>query len=113
MPGSAPPVTLRLQPQALPSVKAAFEEALVDLGIQLARLTRSGFIPEAWMGDPISEDVRVFYNTTVIESSDSTFAALMAYQSELTRIRDSLEAMEAHYLTGEDQVAGDVRQLRT
>lgn len=85
----------------------------MDLRLQLARLTNGAFIPEAWMGDPISEQSRVAYNTAVMESPDGPYAALWAYQTELTRIRDSLEAMEAHYLTGEDQVAGDVRQLRT
>jgi hypothetical protein len=97
MPGSPPSVTLHLHPHALPSVRTAFEEALDDLGIQLAKLTRAGFIPEPWMGDRVSEDVRAFYNTTVMESQDGQLAALLAYQSELTRIRDSLQAMEDNY----------------
>jgi hypothetical protein len=97
MPGSTPSFTLHLEPHALPSVRAAVEEALDDLGIQLAQLTRAGFIHGPWMGDPVSEDVRVFYNTAVMESQDGPMAALLAYQSELTRIRDSLQAMEDHY----------------
>src|SRR5881227_168993 len=97
MPGSEPPATLHLQPHTLPSVRAELEGALDELGIQLARLTRAAFIPEAWMGDRISEDVRVFYNQTVIESPAGPMAALIAYQTELTRIRDSVKAMEDHY----------------
>ena len=110
MPGSPPSVTLHLQPHALPSVRAAFDEALNDLGVQLAQLTRAGLIPEAWMGDPISEQVRAFYNTTVMESEAGSLAALLAYQTELTRVRNSLQAMEAQYLGNEDQVAADMRR---
>jgi hypothetical protein len=97
MPGPQPSLTLQLQPQSLPTVRTAFEEALNELGVQLAQLSRAGFIPEPWMGDRISEDVRVFYNQTVMESPDGSLAALLAYQDELTRIRDSLKAMEDHY----------------
>ena len=49
------------------------------------------------MGDPISEVVHVFYNTTVMEAKDGPLAALFAYQAELIRVRDSLKAMEDHY----------------
>jgi hypothetical protein len=49
------------------------------------------------MGDRISEDARVFYNRTVMESQDGSLAALFAYQGELTRIHDTLKAMEDNY----------------
>jgi hypothetical protein len=97
MPSAVPPVTLHVQPDALPAVRAAVEEGITDLQVQLMHLTNGAFIPEPWMGDPISEDVRVFYNTTVMESKDGPMAALLAYQSELTRIHDNLKAMEDHY----------------
>lgn len=97
MPGSQPPVSLHLQPHILPSVRTAFDEALNDLGIQLAQLSRAGFIPGAWMGDRVSEETRVHYNAAVMESKDGALAALFAYQAELTRIRNSIQAMEDHY----------------
>jgi hypothetical protein len=106
MTGAHPPVSLQLQPEALPTVRAAIEEALTDLQVQLMLLTNAGFIPEPWMGDPISEDVRAFYNTTVMESKDGPLAALFAYQAELIKVRDSVKAMEDHYRRTEgDNVA--------
>jgi hypothetical protein len=45
----------------------------------------------------ISENVRAFYNTTVIDSADGLLAALLAHQSELTRIRDTIKTMEDGY----------------
>src|SRR5947209_1726409 len=106
MPSAGPPTTFQVQPNTLPAVRAAVEEGLTDLQIQLMRLTNGAFIPEPWMGDPISEDVRVFYNTTVMESPDGSLAALIAYQAELIRIRDSLKATEDLYRRTEgDNVA--------
>jgi hypothetical protein len=97
MPGFHPPVTLHLEPQSLPAVRAAFEDALTDLGVQLARLTRGGFIPEPWLGDPISAKVQAHYNASVMEAPDGPLHALFAYQEELVRIRDNLQLMEDHY----------------
>jgi hypothetical protein len=106
MPGSQSPATLHLEPHTLPSVRTAFDEALNDIGIQLAQLTRAGFIPEAWMGDQVSEGARVHYNAAVMESKDGALSALLAYQTELTRIRNSLKATEDHYRRTEgDNVA--------
>jgi hypothetical protein len=106
MPSAVSTATLHVQPNALPAVRAAVEEGLTDLQVQLMRLTNGAFIPEPWMGDSISEDARVFYNTTVMESPSGSLAALVAYQAELTRIRDSLKATEDHYRRTEgDNVA--------
>ena len=97
MPGSHPSVRLHLEPHTLPAVRTAVEDALTDLGVQLSRLTRGGFIPEPWLGDPVSAKVQAHYNATVMEAPDGPLAALFAYQTELTRIRDSLQLMEDHY----------------
>jgi hypothetical protein len=106
MPGSQPPVTMHIQPHTLPALRTAYEDALGELNAHLAQLSRGGYIPKPWMGDRISEEVRVFYNATVMESQDSSLAALFAYQAELGRIRDSLKATEDHYRRTEgDNVA--------
>lgn len=97
MRSAVPPITLHVQPDALPAVRAAIEDGLADLRVQLVHLANGAFIREPWMGDPVSEETRVFYNTTVMESPDGPLAALLAYQGELTRIRDNLQAMEDHY----------------
>jgi hypothetical protein len=109
MTGPVPSVTLNVQPEALPAVRAAVEEALVDLQTQLLRLNQGGFIPQPWLLDPVSEETRLFYNTTVMESGDGSLSALLAYQTELTRIVESLKAMEDNYSRNEVDVTGLVR----
>jgi hypothetical protein len=97
MPGAHPPVTLQLEPHTLPAVRAAFEEALTEVGVQIARLASGGFIKEPWLGDPVSASVQLHYNSVVMEAADGPYAAMVAYEAELTRIRDSLQLMEEHY----------------
>jgi hypothetical protein len=109
MPASGPPVTLNVQPDALPAVRAAIDDALNELGVQLAQLATGGFIPQPWLLDPVSEETRMFYNTTVMEAENGSMSALRAYQTELIRILDSLKAMEDNYSRNEVDVAGLVR----
>jgi hypothetical protein len=105
MPDAVRHITLHVQPGALPAVRATFEDSLTELQAQLTRLNQSGFVPEPWLGDPISANIQAHYNTTVMESPDGSLAALLAYQAELTRIRDSLKAMEEQYVGGEGAIA--------
>ncbi len=92
-----PPATLRLEPQAIPTVRAALDDALDQLRPHLARLRRDGFLQQAWLGDEISEEVRQFYNERVMNAADGPYAALIAYQRELTAVRDTLLRMEQDY----------------
>jgi hypothetical protein len=78
-------------------VRAAFDEALADLRPRLHRLRRDGYLPEAWLGDPISAKLLSHYNTTVMDSPDGPYAALKAYEAELIKIRDNLQLLEDHY----------------
>ena len=105
MPGNHPPVTLHLEPQALPAVRAAFEEGLLEVRAQLLRLGSGGFIREPWLGDPVSATVQAHYNAVVMEAGDGPYAAMVAYEAELTRVRDSLQAMEDHYRRTEGENA--------
>jgi hypothetical protein len=97
MPGTHPPVTLHLQPHALPAVLAALEDGLAELRVQVYRLASGGFIPEPWLGDPVSATVQRHYNRAVMEAVDGPYAAMLAYEAELVRIRDNLQLMEDHY----------------
>ncbi|TWF74777.1 hypothetical protein FHX44_11659 [Pseudonocardia hierapolitana] len=91
------PEQLRLEPQAIPTVRAAVEEGLAELGTQLVRLRQQAIIPQPWMGDLTSEFVRNEYQQRVIEAVDGPLAAIRGFEAELTRILDSLKAMEDHY----------------
>lgn len=97
MPGTHPPVTLKLEPNALPTARMAYEDAIVEVQAHLARLGRTGFIHEPWLGDLVSEAVQGHYNRVVMEASDGPYAAMLAYEAELTKIRDNLQLMEDHY----------------
>ena len=97
MPGTHPPVTLRLEPHTLPTARAAFEDALAELRPQLVRLGRDGYVPEAWLGDEVSVEVFAHYNARVMDAPDGPYAALVAYEAELIRVRDNLQVLEDHY----------------
>ena len=67
------------------------------LRAQLNRLRNEGYLGEPWLGDEISLEVRDFYNRHVMDSTDGPYAALVAYEAELLRVRDRLQQMEDEY----------------
>ena len=91
------PVTLRLQPSAIPIVRSAFDDALIVMREHLHRLRNEGYLGEPWLGDEMSQHVRDFYNQHVMNSSTGPYAALVAYEAELLRVRDTLQRMEDEY----------------
>jgi hypothetical protein len=91
------PVALRVEPQAIPAIRLAFDDALADLSEQLRRVRNEGYLGEPWLGDEISLEVRDFYNRHVMDSTDGPYAALVAYEAELLRVRDTLQQMEDEY----------------
>jgi hypothetical protein len=101
MPGQFPPATLRIEPSAIPAVRTAFEDALAEVRAHLQRLRWDGHIPEPWLGDPVSAEVARVYNQTVMDAADGPYAAMVALEAELLRIRDSLQAMEDDYRRAE------------
>jgi hypothetical protein len=91
------PTTLRIEPAAIPAVRTAFEDALAELRAHLQRLRWDGYIREPWLGDQVSAEVAHHYNLRVMDSDDGPYAAMVALEAELLRIRDSLKLMEDHY----------------
>jgi hypothetical protein len=89
--------TLRVAPSAIPALRTAFDEALVTIRQHLVRLQNEGYLGEPWLGDEISLHVRDFYNDHVMNSSTGPYAALVAYEAELLRVRDTLQRMEDDY----------------
>ena len=92
-----PPTTLRVSPRALPAMRAAYNDALDDLRVQLRKLDDVGHLAGPWLGDPVSQQTFEFYNRRVMEAPDGPYHALLAYEAELVRVRDQLAAMEADY----------------
>jgi alkylhydroperoxidase family enzyme len=105
MPGQFPPTTLRIEPHAIPAVRAAFDDALGELRQHLVRLGQEAYIREPWLGDPVSADVASSYNTRVMDAADGPYGAMVALEAELIKIRDSLQLMEDHYRRTEGENA--------
>ena len=99
------PVQLRVEPQAIPHLRAAFDKALDILDRPIADLAQTGRINGAWMGDPKSAEVAAFYNARVMDAPDGQYQALLRYQEELTRVRDQLHQLEEQYRQVEDENA--------
>jgi hypothetical protein len=92
---------LRVDPQRLTAVREAYEKALDELRPQLDHLRYSGFIKIPWLGDGVSEDVRIQYNAKVMESDRGAYQAMRTYEIELKAARDQFAAMEQAYLAAE------------
>ena len=106
MPAGFSPVTLRLEPALIPAVRTAVDESLAELRQHLARLGREGYIPEPWLGDSISSQMVVYYNSGVMEAAGGPYAALRAYEGELVKVLETLQVLEEHYRRTEgDNVA--------
>jgi hypothetical protein len=75
----------------------AYDEALARVSAQLLRIGRQGVIREPWLGDETSRDLHEAYNKLVMEASEGPYAALVAYQAELMRVRDQLQMIEDAY----------------
>jgi hypothetical protein len=106
MPGRHPAGSLHVQPDAIPAVRAAFEEALSELTPHLQRLQQEAAIPEPWLGDITSAEVATHYTERVIKADQGPLRAMLEYEAELTRILESLKATEDSYLRGEGEIAG-------
>jgi hypothetical protein len=109
MPGQFSSGTFRVVDGQIPALRAAVEESLIDLRDQLFRLRQEGVIQQ-WLGDPVSEDVVQQYNARVMGAAGgpSAYGALVAYQAELVKIKESLELMERGYVGAEGDTKGDV-----
>jgi hypothetical protein len=105
MPGQTPPAALRVEPSAIPAVRAALDESLIELSSHLRRLGQEGYIREPWLGDRVSADVAASYNLRVMDAHDGPYAAMVALEAELVKIRDSLQLMEDHYRRTEGENA--------
>jgi hypothetical protein len=113
MPGPFSSAAFRVADGQIPAVRAAVEESLVELRDQLVRLRQEGVIQQ-WLGDPVSENVVLQYNARVMgtggesAASGSAYGALIAYQAELVKIKDSLELMERGYVRADGDTKGNI-----
>lgn len=101
------PSVLRLDPRAVPTVRAAFAEALGILLPHIQAMQQDAVITEDWLGDDDSQGLREFYNEQVMRSPDGPFSAMVKYGAMLKDIHDQLLAAETEYR----RVEGENSQL--
>ena len=106
MPGRHPAGLLHVQLDAIPAVRAAFEGALSELTPHLQRLQQEALIPKPWLGDITSAEVVTHYTERVIKADQGPLRAMLEYEAELTRILESLKAIEASYPRTDGEIAG-------
>ena len=93
---------LQLQPQMLLALRVEFRTAIDQISTALADLKRHAYLTSPWLGDETSAQVAAHYTRRAMDDPDSSYAALLAYRDELTRIHDTLQQMEDAYRRGED-----------
>src|SRR5687767_12363809 len=117
MPGQFSSDMFRVVDGQIPAVRAAVDESLNELSIQLQLLQVDGVI-QPWLGDPVSERVVMHYNARVMGvgggsaapgAPGSAYGALVAYQTELVKIKESLELMERGYVRTDGDMAAVYR----
>jgi hypothetical protein len=92
-----PTAVLRVEPHAIPALRAAYARALDDLRPLIRQIESQAYISEPWMGDPISIAVMQLYNGRFATGDNSPRAQLLRYEAELRNVVDSLTHMEAEY----------------
>ncbi len=102
----------RVDPARLTVVREAYEKALDELSAQLDQLGKTGHVNAPWLGDDVSEAVRVHYNGAVMESPLGAYQAMRKYEAELRAVRDQFAEMERAYLAGESTNVDRARQVR-
>lgn len=91
------PDVMRVEPHALPAMRAAFDQALSSLIPHLKVMASDAVLTEDWLGDESSAALRAFYNDRIMLADDGPFSALVKYQNILQSVRDQLAASEAEY----------------
>ncbi len=100
-PTQYPPAVLRLQPDAIPGVRAAIDATLNELTPLLNRMEHEAIMPAPWLGDSASHSVWTAYNEGVMRAPDGAFRAVRAYEAQLRTIRDRLVEIERSYAQNE------------
>jgi len=110
---SDPSAVLRINPQRLTELITTYEHAASELGRILDRVTRHVRLTEAWATDEVSVAMWQHYNAEVFDGPNSTYSALLAYESELSSASRTFRSMLADYERFEKEAAGRFGRLET
>lgn len=88
--------TLRVDREAVPTLRRVFDKALAKLDVQID-LAITGVRVAPWAGDPISQDAATSFNEHSVDTPSSALNALLAYQQRLKSASDALEQVASAY----------------
>lgn len=92
-----PAAVLRVTPDVLPELRRAIDSTLDELSPHLDRMTREGFLEEAWLGDSVSEKSYRVYNDVVMRDPNGPFQSLLTYEEQLRAISQRLAQIQHNY----------------
>lgn len=98
---------LRVDPDAVPSLRSAFADALARVDKQLALVDKE-FRVTAWAADPVSTGATKVFNDRALDSDhDAAADVLRAYRERLDAAVQNLDVTAAQYnKIDEDNVTG-------
>jgi hypothetical protein len=101
---------LHVQRSMIPTLRAEFEAAIVQLSDALVGLARRGFLSGPWLGDEVSNEVAEHYTQQAMSGPNSSYQALVAYHRELNQVRDTLQRMEDEYLRADGDASTSLQR---
>jgi hypothetical protein len=94
--GSSSGATLRVDRDAVPTLRKVFDKALSKLDVQID-LAITGVRVAPWAGDPVSADAATSFNDYSVDSPSSALNSLLAYQQRLKSASDALSQVATEY----------------
>ena len=106
-----PAVVLRVTPDVLPELRKVVDRTLQELSPHLELMQKEAFLPQPWLGDPISHESYRVYNEHVMGAPDGPFHALLAYERQLVAISERLAQIQRNYDEAEAANGDLVRRM--
>lgn len=99
------PYSLRFDSTATPALIELFQDAVAKLDVALGTVSKLGWLPEPWLGDPESARVAAHFNQVAVTDELSGLNVFRLYQRELQNIIAQLQATAAGYVAHEESTA--------
>ncbi len=88
---------LRVTPDVLPELRRAVDTTLDELTPHLKLMQHGAYLPEPWLGDPVSLKSYQVYNDHVMGARDGPVHAQLAYEEQLRLNSQRLTEIQRNY----------------
>src|SRR5205085_9739581 len=95
-PPVVPGPAMRVEPNAIPGLINALQNALDSVGLQIEHAITDLRI-RPWAGDPVSADAAQRFNQHSLAGDDDALASLCAYRDQLQSAADTLKRANQQY----------------